>query len=125
MLVLCLRPVGGPGDSLDLEVARAALDAVYHPVVRTVLAALPGMRERGRGQVIAASVAAPEAGAGDRAAAAAAQAFLRIVAAEAAGDGVVVTQVHLPADPERAARRVCEAVALRPRVAPVRALPPL
>jgi hypothetical protein len=44
----------------------------------------------------------------------------RRLLAEVQGDGVTVTRVHLPADPERAARRICEAIALRTRVAPVR-----
>jgi hypothetical protein len=120
VVVFCHAPVADPGASTDIETAIASLEVNYYAMVRAVLAALPAMRERGSGQIISASAAAREVGAGDRAATAAAEAFLRITSAEVQGDGVTVTRVHLPAHPERAARRICEAIALRTRVAPVR-----
>jgi NADP-dependent 3-hydroxy acid dehydrogenase YdfG len=120
VVVFCHAPVADPGSSIDIDAAIESLEVNYYAMVRAVLAALPAMRERGSGQIISASASAPEVAAGDRAAMAAAAAFLRITSAEVQGDGVTVTRVHLPADPERAARRICEAIALRTRVAPVR-----
>lgn len=120
VVVFCHAPVAEPTESTDLAAAELSLEINYFAMVRAVLAALPAMRERGSGQIVSASAAAPDVAAGDRAATAAAEAFLRIASAEVQGDGVTVTRVHLPADPERAARRICEAVALRTRVAPVR-----
>jgi NADP-dependent 3-hydroxy acid dehydrogenase YdfG len=105
--------------STDIEAAERSLEVNYYAMLRAVLAALPAMRERGSGHIISASAAAPEVAAGDRAAMAAAEAFLLIASAEVQGDGVSVTRVHLPADPERAARRIGQAVALRTRISPV------
>jgi hypothetical protein len=125
VLVLCAVPVADGRDSTDMDAAIEAIEATYYASVRAVLAVLPEMRARRSGQIIAASASAPDASPADRAAAEAQRAFLRIVSAEVAGDGVVVTRVNLPSDPERAARRICEAVALRPRQAPVRLSLPL
>ena len=119
VVVFCHAPVAEPSMSTDIEAAERSLEVNYYAMVRAVLAALPAMRERGSGHIISASAAAPEVAACDRAATAAAEAFLRIVSAEVQGDGVTVTRVHLPADPERAARRIGEAVALRTRISPV------
>jgi hypothetical protein len=119
VVVFCHAPVCERDASLDVAAAERSLEVNYYAMVRALLAALPAMRERGSGQIVSASAADPDPAAGDRAATAAAEAFLRITAAEVAGDGVMVTRVHLPADPARAAARICEAVALRTRVAPV------
>lgn len=120
ILVICSVPLAEPGAPADFDLAAEAIEHTYLSSVRTILAALPAMRDRRWGQIIAASAAAPEASAGDRAAAVAQAAFLRVVSAEVVGDGVQVTSVNLPSDPERADRRIVEAVALRPRRAPVR-----
>jgi hypothetical protein len=120
VLVLYLRPVAPAAETLDLDAADASLHETYYGTVRTVLAALPTMRAARGGQIIVATAADPHPSAADRGATSAATAFMRIVSAEVVGDGVLVTQVHLPHDPERAERRLCEAIALRPRVAPVR-----
>ena len=123
VVVFCHAPVADACASTDVDAAAESIEVNYYAMVRAVLAALPAMRERGSGQIVSASAAARETGAGDRGAMAAAEAFLRITAAEVAGDGVTVTRVRLPTDPERAAERICEAVALRTRVAPVPGIP--
>jgi NAD(P)-dependent dehydrogenase (short-subunit alcohol dehydrogenase family) len=119
VVVFCHAPVAEPAMSTDIEAAERSLEVNYYAMVRAVLAALPAMRERGSGHIVSASAAAPDVAACDRAATAAAEAFLRITSAEVQGDGVTVTSVHLPADPERAARRIGQAVALRTRISPV------
>jgi short-subunit dehydrogenase len=117
------------------------MDVNYLGPVRLVLGLLPGMRERKRGHILNVSslgvlFGAPRFSA-YLASKSAFETFLRCIAPEVCGDGVVVTNIYMPLvhtpmvesthvyrllpglTPEEAAERICWAVVERPsRVAP-------
>lgn len=93
-------PGPAPGTALDTpaEAYPAALDRSLLAVVRMCLAAVPGMRERGWGRIVAITslgVRQPYANlALSNAARAGATGFLRTLAREVAGDGITVNSVQ-------------------------------
>jgi NAD(P)-dependent dehydrogenase (short-subunit alcohol dehydrogenase family) len=109
----------------------------YFGAIACILEVIPGMRERGRGQIInISSIGAqtyPPRFAAYVASKAALDAFSRCLAPEVAGDGVAITEIHMPLvrtpmiaptkiydrlptlTPEQAAGMITEAIRKRPK----------
>ena len=124
--------------SLDRERDfQRTMDLNYMGPVRLILAFLPGMRDRGRGQIVNVSSASVQVRtprfAAYTASKAALDAFSDCAAAELAGDGIRFSTISMPLvrtpmieptaiyknfpslSPAQAADRVCKAITLRPR----------
>jgi 3-oxoacyl-[acyl-carrier protein] reductase len=87
-------PKPAPAADVDVAEAAAALDATLHPHIRLVSLALPAMRDRGWGRILAvgsSGIAAPLPNlALSNLGRAALAGYLKTLAAEVAGDGVTV-----------------------------------